>query len=485
MYSGDQNATLAQTAEAVFGFSQTDLESMLSQGKESVQVVADTLGIDIESPEDTADSDDNVHQKEVDLLRNVRDVSLLQGTLQNLLEAYGEKAIFGVVKQGLQVLFDVHDMLFLLHDEQAHLLVGKGGLEPPRDTLVKEMSISLETNHCLPVQSLLEKRPLDSFSQTKGADLTIIDRQIIRLLDKDGILCLPMIAHNKVVGVIVLAVEQTTRSGLFSRMNLLTMLAQQAALALYADGIRDAQSKVVQAERLAAASAIAKKVVHEVNNPLGIIKNYIKIFGLKLSKEDPAQEELKIISEELDRVALIVGRLSDFSEPAAKQTEPVDVNMLISDLVKITQESIMVNSKVKTHLALEPSLPKIFSEKDPLKQVLINLMKNAVEAMPKGGNLYISTDHFQRNNMSGAEEAPKTKDSVQIHVRDDGPGIPESVKASLFEPFVSSKKGQHAGLGLSVAYNIIKELNGKITYESNKQGTTFTIELPVGSKHRI
>jgi signal transduction histidine kinase len=348
------------------------------------------------------------------------------------------------------------------------------------------MVISLETKNCLPVQSLEEKRPLDSFGQIKEVDLTIIDRQIVRLLDKEGILCLPMIAHNKAVGAIILAVEQTTRSTLFSQMNLLTMFTQQAALALYADGIRDAQSKVVQSERLGAASAIARKVVHEVNNPLGIIKNYIKIFGLKLPNQDPVQEELKIISEELDRVALIVGRLSDFSEPEAKQTEPVDINALISDLVKITEESLMLNAKVKTHLALEPSLPRIFSEKNPLKQVLINLMKNAVEAMSQGGNLYVSTDYIQRNNIDGSEEALGERDSVQIRVRDDGPGISDSVKTRLFEPFVTSKKGEHAGLGLSVAYGIIKELNGTIACESgDKQGTTFTIMLPVGPKHRV
>jgi signal transduction histidine kinase/HD-like signal output (HDOD) protein len=486
IHSVDQNATVLTTAEAVLGFSQSDIDTLVAQGRENVKEVADSLGIEIEFPEDPAGPVDNVHQKEVDLLRNVRDFSLLQGTLQNLLEAYGEKAILGIVKQGLQVLFDVHDVLFLLHDEQEHILVGKGGLEPPRDSLVKEMVISLETKNCLPVQSLEEKRPLDSFGQIKEVDLTIIDRQIVRLLDKEGILCLPMIAHNKAVGAIILAVEQTTRSTLFSQMNLLTMFTQQAALALYADGIRDAQSKVVQSERLGAASAIARKVVHEVNNPLGIIKNYIKIFGLKLPNQDPVQEELKIISEELDRVALIVGRLSDFSEPEAKQTEPVDINALISDLVKITEESLMLNAKVKTHLALEPSLPRVFSEKNPLKQVLINLMKNAVEAMSQGGNLYVSTDYIQRNNIDGSEEALGERDSVQIRVRDDGPGISDSVKTRLFEPFVTSKKGEHAGLGLSVAYGIIKELNGTIACESgDKQGTTFTIVLPVGPKHRV
>jgi signal transduction histidine kinase/HD-like signal output (HDOD) protein len=472
---------VAKTANAVFGFSRSDVEALVSQGKEHVEEVARSLGIEIEPPESAASLNDMEHQKEVDLLRNVRDFSLLQGTLQNLLEASGEKAILAIVKQGIQVLFDVHDMLFLLHDADENVLMGKGGSETPRDSLVKEVTISLETRNCIPVQSLEQRRPLDSFGHLKKIDLTIIDRQIVRLLDKDGILCLPMLAYDKIVGVIILAVGRTAFAALYNRMNLLTMFARQSALALYADNVRQSQSKVVQSERLAAASAIAKKVVHEVNNPLGIIKNYMRIFGLKLPREDPVQEELKIIGEELDRVSLIVGKLSDFSEPEAKQTEPVDVNALLSDLVKITRESLMFNAKVKMHLDLKPLLPTIFSEKNTLKQVFINLIKNAVEAMPQGGNLHISTAYIPKRRMDGSDRTLNEKGSVEIRISDEGQGIPEAVKARLFEPFVTSKKGEHAGLGLSVAYSIIKELRGAITCDSGPEGgTTFKIVLPVG-----
>jgi signal transduction histidine kinase len=238
---------------------------------------------------------------------------------------------------------------------------------------------------------------------------------------------------------------------------------------------------LIQSERLAAASAVAKKVVHEVNNPLGIIKNYIKIFALKLPKDDPVQEELKIISEELDRVALIIRGLSDFSEPAVRQAEAVDLNALLSALVKITRESFMRNSGVNVHLRLDPALPPVFSEKNGLKQVVINIIKNAVEAMPRGGNLYITTEHLPKRIRDGMEkDLSPTFDSVEVGIRDEGPGIPQQIKARLFEPYVTSKKGEHAGLGLSVAYHIVKELNGTLTCESEEgAGTTFRIVLPV------
>jgi len=292
----------------------------------------------------------------------------------------------------------------------------------------------------------------------KEVDLAIIDSQLIRLVGGDGILCLPMIAHRRPVGVIVLGMEQAHASSLHNSMNLLSMLAG-----------------------LEAASAVASKVAHEVNNPLGIIKNYVKVLSLKLPDEDPVQEQLRIISEELDRVALIVRKLSDFSEPEARQTEPVDVNALLSDLVKLIRESVMLESKIDVKLNLEPSLPTIFSEKNSLKQVFINLIKNAAESISSGGNLYITTESCPKaltdKSYEGLQEACK---SVRITISDDGPGIPDAVKAKLFEPFVTSKKGQHAGLGLSVVYNIVKELNGTITCKSDKEsGTVFDIVLPV------
>jgi len=231
---------------------------------------------------------------------------------------------------------------------------------------------------------------------------------------------------------------------------------------------------------LTASSAVARKVAHEVSNPLGIIKNYLKILGLKLAKDSPAQEEIKIINEEIDRVSAIVRELYSFSKPRVQQKELVDINALISDLIKITHESFLLQSGIRAHLNLEPSLPSIMTDKNGLKQVVINLVKNAVEAMPEGGNLHINTRGV--SNSQGNNHKKDTKGDqryVEITIRDEGSGVPDSVKPRLFEPFVSSKGEGHAGLGLSIAYNIIRELNGTMSCESDETtGTTFKIVLP-------
>ncbi|MBW2107707.1 MAG: HDOD domain-containing protein [Deltaproteobacteria bacterium] len=480
---GEGNSARAlEIAQALFGFSPDDVEALVADGRQNVEEVAQSLGIEIESPQASVALSEKEHQKEIALLRNVRDVSLLQGTLQNLLDANGQQAILAVITQGLQVLFDIDQILFLLYDPKEKALVGKGGMQSPQEALIKELAIPFEGVTCLAVRCLAAGDSLDSFGQLKDVPLTILDRQLVRLVGTDGILCVPMSAHAHHVGVIVLGVDQPGLSLLSNQMSLLTMFSRQAALALYADGMREAQARLVQTERLAAASAIAKKVVHEVNNPLGIIKNYLKILGMKLPKDDAAQTDLKIIGEELDRVALIVGRLADFSEPEAKQTEPVDINALVSDLIRIIKASLGRDAKVKLEAILKPSLPTVFSEKNALKQVLINLIKNAAEAMPDGGRLFISTDYIPKRRMESSGDAALPGGSVEIQVRDEGPGIPEGVRSRLFEPFVSSKQGAHAGLGLSVAYNIVRDLQGTLSYQSTPgQGTTFTVSLPVGT----
>jgi signal transduction histidine kinase len=199
---------------------------------------------------------------------------------------------------------------------------------------------------------------------------------------------------------------------------------------------------------------------------------------MKLSEQNLVQDEIRILNEEIDRVVLILHQLTAFSEERTPKIEPVDLNGLLSDLVKLTKDHFMEGAGIQIHSDLDPSLPMVMTEKNGLKQVCINLLKNAAEAMAQGGNLFIQTKYlppFEEASFEGGQ-----KGFVEICFRDDGPGIPDEIKAKLFEPFVSSKGGAHTGLGLSIVYNIIRTLNGRIACDSEKgSGTTFKIELPI------
>ncbi|MBW1739691.1 MAG: GAF domain-containing protein, partial [Deltaproteobacteria bacterium] len=150
----------------------------------------------------------------------------------------GEASILKVLSQGLQVLFDIHSVLFFLYDRERDVLVGKGITGDKENNLSNHVEIPYQKEKSLLARSLYQETALDSFSDSTKAAPTIMDKQLIRFLGKDGMLCLPMIAHRTHVGVIVIGIDEHHFSHLRDRVKLLTMFASQAALGLAADHLR-------------------------------------------------------------------------------------------------------------------------------------------------------------------------------------------------------------------------------------------------------
>ncbi|MBU4259137.1 MAG: HDOD domain-containing protein [Proteobacteria bacterium] len=459
------------------------LETIVPLSYRKVMKTAESLDINIENlnnfDESTCEKD-AVKQKE--LVRAATNISQIQGALQNLFECHDDDSMLKVVRQGLQILFGLKSVLFFLYNQEKDALQGIAGNGAGHDSLIKEIVIPVQGKSCLLTKALAEKTALDSFGHIKGVNLSIIDSQIIRLSGKEGTLCIPMLSQENCVGVIVIGIDEAQSNILFKDLNFINMFANQVAVVVVTENERKSKAKLIQSEHLTASSAVADKVAHEVSNSLSIMKNYLKILGLKLAKDNPAQEEIMIINEEIDRINLIINELSNLLEPKARQKELVDINTLISDLIKITHESLLVQSGVVAEFSLESSIPSIMTDKNGLKQVFINLIKNAVEAMPNGGPIEINTRLIANSQNTGFnKEADKgDQEFVEIIINDSGSGIPEEMKSNLFEAFVSSKGDGHSGLGLSIAYSIVKGLKGTISCESDEAtGTTFKILLPI------
>ncbi len=237
-----------------------------------------------------------------------------------------------------------------------------------------------------------------------------------------------------------------------------------------ARALEESQAQLLRAERLAATGRVARKVAHEVNNPLGIIRNYLQIMATKMAKDDPQRESIRIIDEEITRIASIVQQLLDFSRADAVNLQLVDVNSLLQDLARVMSEPYQ---KHGINMVLDLSESPAYANVDPdkLKQVFINLIKNAGESMPGGGAIRLATSTRKKDGTN----------VVAIEVADTGVGIPEDVREHIFEPFYSTKGLSNSGLGLSVSYGIIKLFGGDITLDSTVgKGTTFTILLPAG-----
>ena len=473
----------AMIAKEILGIEYEEIEAILAMAEKEAVDVAKSLDIDIDTSENIEGhlSEKDLKKRE-DLLREVRNASLLLGTIQAFAWAKDQDEILEAVFQGIQILFDVKHVIYFIYETDRKALLGKFREKDGTFSVDHDLTVPASLEDSLLIEALKAGKVMDSFSLPSKSRLNILDERIIRSIGTEGILCIPLVAQGEAAGLLAIGTNLPEFTQISKQINLLNVLANQAALALHAEYLRRSRLQTIQAERFGASSAMAQKVIHEVNNPLGIIKNYLKILGLKLTGQQIAHDEIKIINDEIDRVAGLLQELSEFSTEKTGKNQPVEINALLTDILKIAKESLAKNFMVEVQLDLEDSLPFIMAEKDGLKQVFINIIKNAAEAMRGGGNLRIQTRHVPSSveSQSSPDAAAESGGYVEIYFIDEGPGIPEHIKDRLFEPFVGTKGGSHSGIGLSVVHNIVKSLNGSIVCESKEnKGTSFRIEFPV------
>ena len=233
------------------------------------------------------------------------------------------------------------------------------------------------------------------------------------------------------------------------------------------DTLQSTQEQLVHSENLASLGQLAAGVAHELNNPLGTILLYSDTMIKERSEDDLSHDDLKMIFNETERCKRIVSALLNFARQNQVIAQPTDINAIIHELIEVAPRGIWTeNVYFKTEF--DPTFPIIDADPAQLRQVFLNLMTNAMEAMPDGGVLTIRT----RNGPPG---------SVTVEIQDTGAGISEENIGKLFTPFFTTKPiGKGTGLGLSIVYGIIKMHRGKINIQSETgQGTTFTITLPV------
>ena len=230
--------------------------------------------------------------------------------------------------------------------------------------------------------------------------------------------------------------------------------------------LQEAQTQLVHSEKLAAMGRLSATIAHEVNNPLGIIKNYLHLLGNDVDSDGPAGENLGIVSEEVNRIAGIIRRLLDFHRPASPGEHDLDLWRVIEDCLKITEKSRIDQRIEVTTDPLHTPAP-VRGNAEELKQVFLNLLMNAVDAMPDGGTLEVRVINRRK--------------TVVALVSDNGTGIASDLMPRLFEPFVTTKlDGQGTGLGLYVCYGIIKRHGGRITARNRQDGgATFSVRLPI------
>jgi signal transduction histidine kinase len=175
----------------------------------------------------------------------------------------------------------------------------------------------------------------------------------------------------------------------------------------------------------------------------------------------------------------MVNQMDMFSQSAFTKLEKTDVNTVIGDLVHLIRPSLFKPADITLTFRPDNNLPKIMASRDALKQVIINLLKNAAEAMADGGDVTVATSRVAKDQYKGGTPPA---DGIEIVVEDTGPGLPDVIKQNLFKPFVTTKNNGHSGLGLSIIDKTVTELGGSISCKSRpEEGTRFTIYFPVST----
>ncbi len=230
--------------------------------------------------------------------------------------------------------------------------------------------------------------------------------------------------------------------------------------------LKTAQDQLIQSEKMAAVGQLAGGVAHEINNPMGVILGFAQSIASRIKEDDSLYMPLKSIEREAVRCRKLVADLLTFSRTEKTKAEEADINQTIEETLSFVEARAKIMSIIMIR-EYSGELPKIMINKNQIQQVIVNLCNNAIDAMPDGGKIILSTK--------------ETEGFILIEISDNGMGMNEDVKKHLFEPFFTTKEiGKGTGLGLSLCYEIIQKHNGTIEVKSEPDnGTVFIIKLPV------
>jgi signal transduction histidine kinase/FixJ family two-component response regulator len=299
---------------------------------------------------------------------------------------------------------------------------------------------------------------------------------VINSLGYGAVICVP-VKRNNFRGVFLAARELNAAPFRETDLELCQILTRQAAIAMenaqlykelrdYITRIEESQVALVQAEKLATAGRMTASIAHEINNPLQAVQNCLHLAARSDLPSDMRQKYFEMTQTELERLMNTVQRMLEFYRPNIER-ENVNVVDLLDNVLNLMASQLQGRG-IRVTNSWSPKIPDIMAVSSQIQQVFINLILNAFDAMPQGGELIIKVSEIKKN--------------IEIIFQDTGPGVPNELRPSIFEPFTSTKE-KGTGLGLSVSYGIIVSHGGNLELLSDfTAGACFRITLPVSEK---
>ncbi len=380
----------------------------------------------------------------------------------------------------------IEKAIVLVRAERGFVVVGEGPQSYYLGAARRYTSGDAEPTNDMFSSSLIRKvmTTLDPILTTNvQADARFELSQSIIMQDIRSVLAVPLVARGELQGAVYVDTRMSARNFDERDLHLLQGMASQAAMAIRGarlfddvrvsneqlqktvDELREAQAQLVQAERLAAVGRLAASVAHELRNPLMVMRSGLYFLDRIVSEGPVDSPEIlrryfKKLDTEIDRQSKIINDLLFFSRNRPRKLTAVSLNSLLHE----TLMRIAMPESVAVVRLLDAELPQVHADPDQLQQVFVNLVTNAIQAMPEGGKLTVVT----RNE----------GDFAVVQVQDTGVGMTAEEQSHLFQPFFTTKQ-QGIGLGLAVSQSIVEGHRGAIAVQSAPGiGTQFEVRLP-------
>jgi putative nucleotidyltransferase with HDIG domain len=453
---------------------QTLVEGAVSQIGEGggVLVRATDSGDEEQEPESETETPAGGRQELCTALTGrIKNVSLLSVFQEELIQAEGLDGIFSAFESAMAIQFDIDKVLFFLPDQDGVLLRGQTSLANFLRPISRGLVFPLRQNSSLIVKVFEDKKPAGCLSCGMEGS-SIADQQLLSVFRCSRAYPIPLVVEKAAVGVIVLGLPEARSSLSDLECQLLRIIALQVGMRLQLEKHKRERLDALEKERLAEVTMAARKFADEIHNPLGIIGNYLATLKLKLADKYDIQDELGGMQEEIDRISLMANQMEMFSQAPFSQFSQLDVNEVIRDITELARSAFFGRPGLSVTFIPGTDIPPINSSQDALKQILINLLKNAAEAMAGGGRVLVRTRKH-------AQQGQDDNGAVEIIIADSGPGLPQTVKDNLHTPIVRTEQNGHFSLGLSIVRKVVNDIGGRLScLSSQNEGTTFTLLLP-------
>jgi signal transduction histidine kinase len=291
----------------------------------------------------------------------------------------------------------------------------------------------------------------------------------------------PITSKGKLIGIVNLGHREGKEIYSNEDLELLLTLANQAAIAienarLY-QNLKQSQDTLRRADRLSSLGLLTAGLAHEIRNPLVAIRTFTQLLPERYDDAEFREGFQGLALKEVDRICGLITDLLSFARPSKPNVAPEDMSDVVDGIARIL-ESQAKEKGVEIARDFAANLPKVWIDREQMKQVFMNLILNAIQAMKDGGSIIVATRLYSR------DQGGETAQFVQVEIRDSGIGISEDNLEHIFDPFFTNKD-EGSGLGLSISHQIVQEHGGYITVQSKLgTGTAFFVNLPIGKPLR-